>query len=349
MKYELRTHERFMEIAKDCKTKKDVKEKDISIFSKAGKEGWWKDCPWIPERSCSPRKWTDKRRWEAALKCKTKTEYSERFNGAYTYDNKHGLLDRYTHFEKHIAEGRDPNAEDYVIYVYRDEEHKVVYVGLTYEERKAKRHSEHVNGRKEDDGSVFYDVAARYWQSIGKPLPQPRYVMDELHINDVGYFEEWYIEHYKKAGWTVLNIAKGGSLGGAKVKWTYETCLEDSKNYDTRTSWENGNSPAYYKAVRNYTEDGRRWIDTFEWRDSHEVRSEASRKRQTGKIMSEERRKRHSELLKKHYAEHPKKKGNHLSEEHKKNISKSLKKYYERDTEEVNGGSTGTQGAEESI
>lgn len=303
-KREERSFERFLEIAKNCKTKEEVREKDASICSKAREEGWWEYCPWIPKLSQKPRKWPDEKRWAAALQCKTRSEYREKFVGAYTYDKEHNLLDRYTHFEKPIAEGRDPNAEDYVIYVYRDEEHKVVYVGLTYEGRKAQRHKEHVCGRKEDDGSITFDVAAKYWQGIGKPLPQPRYVMDELHIDDVGYFEDWYIKQYEKAGWTVLNIAKGGSLGGAKVKWnTYEAVKAKAMEYETRSQFCHGCSQAANKAYHTYTEDGVLWIDTFDFlKDSHTVRSEAARKNRKGKKLSEEHKKHIRESLKKFYS-----------------------------------------------
>ena len=250
-------------------------------------------------RKCNPRKWSDSARWEAALQCSSKGEYLKRFNGAYAYDLKHGLLDRYTHFRTPIHKGRNPDAEDYVVYTYTDKQNKVVYVGLTYEERKEKRHWEHLYGRRNKNGDIIYDVVAKYWQNIGQSLPEPRYVMEGLHINDVGYYEEWYRNAYEKAGWKALNIAKTGGIGGAKVKWTYETTAEESRKYKTRNAFKKGNSPAYYKAVRTLTESGISWIDTFFWfEDSHKVRSEASKKRQSGYKLSEEHKRNISNALK---------------------------------------------------
>lgn len=256
-------------------------------------------------KTSTPRRWTDEKRWAAALQCSSRSEYFDRFNGAWKYDNEHGFLDRYTHFKKKVRDGRDPNAEDYVIYTYTDAQNKVVYVGLTYEARKEQRHKEHVYGRKEKDDTITYDAVARYWRSIGKPLPEPKYVMDGLHIDDVGYYEGWYKDGYERIGWKVLNIAKTGGIGGAKVKWnTYEAVAEKSKEYETRSQFCHGCSQAAKKAYHTYTEDGVLWIDTFTWlKDSHEARSEASRKRQTG--------------IK-------------LSEEHKKKIGQSVKAYYEK-------------------
>lgn len=327
------TYEMFMEVARTCKTKAQLKEIDGTLYQKGKREGWIDKCDWIPKRANpKPRKWTDEARWEAALQCKTRSEYCERFNGAWNYDNEHGLLDRYTHFVKPIHEGRDPNAEDYVIYLYIDFDNKVVYVGLTYEERKDQRHKEHIYGRKEKDGSITFDVVAKYWQSIGKPLPEPTYVMEGLHINDVGYYEGWYIDKYKEQGWTVLNIAKAGSTGGAKVKWnTYDAVATKSKEYKTRSQFCHGCSAAAKKAYHTLTEDGIPWIDTFYWlKDSHEVRSEASKKRQSGFKPSEEHKKNIAKALKNYYAEHPKQKGRKLTEEHKKNISSSLKKFHSK-------------------
>lgn len=284
-----RTYERFMEIAKTCRTKKEIKKKDESLYVKAQQEKWLDLCDWIPEISCGPRKWSDEKRWEAALKCNTRKEYEVRFNGAYTYDRKNNLLDRYTHFIKPVREGRDPNATDYTIYIYPDYENKVVYVGLTYEARKVQRHKEHVYGRKGKDGTVIFDVLARYWQSIGKPIPEPEYVKEGLTINEVGYFEGWYMDHYRKEGWTVLNIAKAGSTGGAKMKWnTYEAVAEKSKEYETRSQFAHGCAQAAKVARTRYTDNGVLWIDTFYWlRDSHEVRSESSKKRVDSQKVSE--------------------------------------------------------------
>lgn len=276
-----RTYKQFMEIAKGCSTKGEVKKKDASLYAKAREKGWFNDCQWISKHAYSPYKWTDEKRWEAALQCKTRSEYRDRFVGAYTYDNDHGLLDRYTHFVKPIAEGRDPNAEDYVIYAYRDYENKAAYIGLTYEGRKEQRHKEHVYGRKEKDGTITFDAVAKHWKNIGKTLPEPTYVMDELHINDVGYYEDWYRKRYEDAGWNVLNIAECGGLGGAKVKWnTYESVAEKSKEYKTRSEFCHKCSQAAKKAYHTFTKDGVPWINTFTWlRDSHEVRSEAAKKR----------------------------------------------------------------------
>lgn len=298
-----RTYERFMEIAKDCHSKSELKAKDDTLYQKAREKGWFKDCPWIPDHEYKPHKWTDEKRWEAAMQCSSRSEYCERFNGAWNYDNEHGLLDRYTHFKTPVNEGRDPDAEDYDIYVYPDYDNKVAYVGLTYFDRRYQRDHEHRCGRRDKDGNLIFDVVAQYWKEQGKPLPQPKYVMSDLHINDVGYYEGWYMDAYKKAGWKVLNIAQAGSLGGAKVKYnTYDAIAEKSKEYETRSQFTHGSSQAAKKARQNYTDDGIPWIDTFYWlKDTHEVRSEASRKRQTGRK---------------------------LSEEHKRNIGISVKKYY---------------------
>lgn len=284
-----RTYERFMEIARACETKSEIKSIDLSLYEKAKEEGWVEECDWIPEISRGPIKWTDENRLAAALKCKTRSEYQKRFPGAWKYDCENGLMDRYTHFIKPVREGRDPNATDYVIYIYPDYENKVVYVGLTYEERKKKRHCEHVYGRKEKDGTTTFDVVAAYWKSIGKPMPDPVYVKEGLNINEVGYFEGWYMDYYRKEGWTVLNIAKPGSTGGAKMKWnTYEAVAEKSKEYDTRGKFCKGCGAAAKKARTTYTDDGILWIDTFYWlRDSHEVRSESSKKRVDPQKVSE--------------------------------------------------------------
>lgn len=139
------------------------------------------------------------------------------------------------------------------IYAYEDTDNKVVYVGLAVDVNN--RHSKHKCGivRK---GVRTYDVLARYWQSIGKPLPRPRIKMEDLETEeDAQYHEDWYKNAYAKMGWRVLNIAPTGigksSIGGCNRKWTEETLREEIERLGCTSRWDFGkkNESAYVAAL----------------------------------------------------------------------------------------------------
>lgn len=125
------------------------------------------------------------------------------------------------------------------IYAYEDIGNKVVYVGLAVDVNN--RHSKHKCGNVRK-GVKTYDVLAKYWQSIGKPLPRPRIKMEDLDTEeDAQYYEDWYKNKYAESGWRVLNIAPTGigksSVGGCNRKWTEETIKEVAENCVSRNDF----------------------------------------------------------------------------------------------------------------
>ena len=113
-----------------------------------------------------------------------------------------------------------------LIYAYEDVENKYVYIGRTYRKLKD-RHKEH-NKIVRKTGQ--YDNVKRYFLGVGKELPYPKLIIDNLTTEESQYYEEYYCNEYINNGWTLINKAKCGigksSIGGYFVKYTEDYVKE---------------------------------------------------------------------------------------------------------------------------
>ena len=82
-------------------------------------------------------RWTDERVEELAKLCKSKKEFYQYNSGAYTYARRHNLLKKFTWLVNNDGYKR-------CVYIYKDDENKVAYVGLTV--NKEERHNSHKTG-----------------------------------------------------------------------------------------------------------------------------------------------------------------------------------------------------------
>ena len=175
---------------------------------------------------------------------------------AYSCARINDWLKDYTWFSSPIIKQHEE--DDYLIYVYIDEETKSVYVGLTYQLRK--RDKRHRNGQIKK-GVRKFDNLNKYFKSIGKEIPEPIVKMTNLSAEQAQWAEDWYKMAYKDAGWNVINKAKTGigvsALGGTYRKWDYQRTKEEASKYASRTQFCNGNGSAYVAALRN------KWIEEF--------------------------------------------------------------------------------------
>ncbi len=144
----------------------------------------------------------------------------------------------------------------HLIYGYFDEENKFCYIGLTKNLKKRHRgHQQKLRGSRVNE----YDSVMTYFISINKPLPEPVILVSGLTPEEAQEKEAYYIEYYKSEGYSIINIAKAGSLGGSDLYWNKERCIEESKKYKKLIDFERNSVGAYTSALQN------NWLNDFTW------------------------------------------------------------------------------------
>ena len=187
-----------------------------------------KGCPYC---SGNAKKWNKETCEQEAHKYEYITDFNIRASAAYNKARINGWLQDYTWLKK-----RPPKTDDYLkdkkyIYAYEFVDHKAVYVGLT--NSIIKRDWQH---RNHNDSSVF-----RFAAEYGCEIPTPRILEDGIPVLESGKREAFWVEHYKRLNWQLLNRAKTGeresSIGITyPLKWTKKAIRVKAKecNYDIK-------------------------------------------------------------------------------------------------------------------
>lgn len=138
---------------------------------------------------------------------------------------------------------------------------KFVYVGLTgnFDER----HLSHKKSRR------YIDFTEKY----GEPtITKTEYIYTK---DDAGQEEMKTLERYRAEGWTILNIAKPGALGGVNKKYSREECVEAVSKYEFLSDFCKENLSMYNCILQ------RRWSDIlanlkrFKRKDLESLKKEA--------------------------------------------------------------------------
>ena len=204
-----------------------------------------------------PTKWTKEKCLEEAKKYTCKQEFHKANAGAYASALRYGWLKDYTWFKTPAS--HDIECE-YAIYVYEDIQNKCVYVGLSNNVHR--RHRQHIIG-KIKHGKRIYDSVHKYFQTVGKEIPEPIIKMTGLKATDAGYYEDWYRIKYAENGWKVLNKGKTGegfsSIGYQGEKLTKEVCYNIAKKYSSIKEFSENDVTVYNKAVQ------KGWNKEYTW------------------------------------------------------------------------------------
>jgi hypothetical protein len=161
--------------------------------------------------------WNKKKVLNLAKTYKSRSKFTKENGSAAQYAVRNGF---YEEACEHMEEQGSLFKRMLYAYEFAD---KSVYVGLTYKE--SKRKYEHLNEKK---GPVA--------KHISKTNLEPRYkkLEDYMEVKEAKKMEQFYIEKYKNKGWKLLNSAKGGALGGNKMKWTKEQCAIAAKKFQSK-------------------------------------------------------------------------------------------------------------------
>ena len=187
-----------------------------------------KGCPYC---SGNAKKWNKETCEEEARRFEYITDFSIRASAAYNKARINGWLKDYTWLKKRPPKTADYAKDKKYIYAYEFVEYKAVYVGLT--NSIIKRDWQH---RNHNDSSVF-----RFANEYKCEIPIPRILEEGIPVFESGKREAFWVEHYKKLNWKLLNRAKTGeresSLGiSYPLKWTKKAIREKAKecNYDIK-------------------------------------------------------------------------------------------------------------------
>jgi hypothetical protein len=240
MKYKY-TDQRLIETAKKFLTRKEWKKFDGNKQYQIAKlRGLLSECTAHMQDQRTIKKYTNEEILIKAKQFKNSTEWKQKDKKTYCCACGRGLLPKCTaHME------RLPGIYDGIYKVYAYEfSNRCAYVGLTCNWKR--RHESHAK-----DGLVF-EMARSLHESptlklLEEKIPSPA---------DAAERERYWIDLYKKTGWTTINVAKGGSIGNVSAnKWTKEDCLISAKNSMTKSEWYHRDRNAYKAATQN------RWFE----------------------------------------------------------------------------------------
>jgi predicted GIY-YIG superfamily endonuclease len=179
-------------------------------------------------------KWTYETLKEESLKYNTKSSFINQNASAYSTAYNIGILDD-------ICSHMVKIGNLYSRFIYTIEfENNSVYVGLTND--LDRRKLEHI---KKSSNKYVNEFMSNYIKF--------KFNSDKILYNAVEAveIESLLIIEYKKRGYNVLNISKGGELGNKNGdKWTYDMLKIEALKYKTRSGFRIGNNKAYQKSIK---------------------------------------------------------------------------------------------------
>jgi len=176
--------------------------------------------------------WTKDKCRELAFKCKSRTEFHEKYRAAFDASSKNGWLD------KICSHMKATDKKKRCVYAYEFDD-KSAYIGLTYNIKN--RHSRHLHNikspvRLKNDKNINFNL---------KKLTK------HIDVKNAKIKENYYVEKYKNDGWKILNKAKTGSIGGITIKWTKDKCKEKALKCKTKSEFYEKYSSASGSALKN--------------------------------------------------------------------------------------------------
>lgn len=241
-------------LAEQFETKTEFRKANKGAYNVAWRNGWLEEMEWLETSVREP--YTKEEVLTIARQYTTKNDFRKAVPNVYNSAQKKGWLEDMTWF----MTARKYDRHNYCIYVYTDEDNKVAYVGLTVD--KKRRHYNHSTGY-DKGGKVTKSPVYQYFQSIGKPVPNPIYLEERLTASEAREKEHEWLMKYQEMEYLLLNKGKTGagigSLGSAAIKWTKPKVFEEARKYQSRSEFATKCAGAYTVATK------RGWIEQMYW------------------------------------------------------------------------------------
>ena len=178
--------------------------------------------------------WTKELTNLESIKYENKRDFHKFSSSAYRVALKNGWLDEIC---SHMIIVNKLKRRCIYSYEFSD---NFVYVGLTYD-----LHIRNINRKCDSNDQVTKHI------KLTNLTPTLKQITDYISANDAKYLEIYYIEKYKNEGWNILNIARGGALGGMTMIWTKRACIEEALKYSELTEFRKEKMGTYLSACRN--------------------------------------------------------------------------------------------------
>lgn len=191
--------------------------------------------------------WEDKEKtFEESKKSSSRVEFYKNSHGAYVISKKNGWLDEMTWLNRKNVY-KDPVD---CVYKYHFTKENAVYIGRTiYPELRDRQHRTREK-----------DTVNRFSKENGVEIPEMEIIEEGLTVTQGAERENYWAEHYKNKGFTLINKQPCGSLGlMCRGKWSKEKCFEEAKKYKLRSEFQKSSSQAYHISI----EKG--WIEEMTW------------------------------------------------------------------------------------
>lgn len=235
--------------AKQCKSRKEFREKYGRAYFLSKTENWLEKFDWLEKKF----EWTYDLCREEAKKYKTKRAFEKGNSGAYTASVRKKWINTFDWFIKNRLNVVEGNID--CVYAYYFEEHNAIYIGRTI--RPKNRDKEHIFNTQND-------TVAKFAEKHQCSVPPMIILNSGLTLAEGQSLENYWIEHYRKLGYNILNKAQTGlgkgSLGTIGAgKWNKTTCYKEALNFSSRKEFQRGNVGAYTRALR------KGWLEGYTW------------------------------------------------------------------------------------
>ena len=202
-----------------------------------------KGCPYCSNHFL---KWDKRTCEEEARKYQYIFDFRTKSPGACNAAQRNGWLQDYTWLKKLPPKTVDYNKDTKYIYAYEFVEQKAAYVGLT--NSMTRRDWSHRSSKK---SSVY-----RFAEDCGCDIPTPKQLEKDIPIHESGKREAYWVEHYKKLNWRLLNRARTGeresSIGATfPLKWNKKAIREKAKECEYVLTVFAAQYPGAYEAIQS--------------------------------------------------------------------------------------------------
>ncbi|SHH56421.1 GIY-YIG nuclease family protein [Ferrimonas marina] len=220
-------------------TRTEFQKGSPSAHQAAKRNGWLEEMTQNYPNTIHPANyWTKERCWAEALQFQARKPFQVGSSSAYKAARLHGWLDDIC---SHMR--RRGSLTKRMVYIAAFP-NKVAYIGLTYNLQERSEAHLGTGDRSNKDSAVLSHIKSSGEQPTITPLSL--YLDHELAAT----IEQATINHFRRAGWRLLNRQAGGGLGASIRRWDEETIRRTAKAYDSIQAFKEGALNAYNAASR---------------------------------------------------------------------------------------------------